>query len=100
MGKMAKRNKAFPEKVIASRRRTLLREYGLTVESFSEMLANQSGRCGICKVLFSKKKRINVDHCHDTKVVRGLLCTGCNVSLGHIERKGFLEKANKYLSRI
>ena len=34
-----------------------------------------------------------------TKKVRGLLCSKCNVSLGHIEKNGFLEKALKYLGQ-
>lgn len=76
-------------------RKSLLKKYGLTLQSFEEKLKKQSRRCAICEKLF--KKRINIDHNHKTGKVRGLLCTECNISLGHIEKKGFLEKANKYL---
>ena len=60
------------------------------------MLEKQSRRCGICGKTFLK--RINIDHCHKTGKTRGLLCTACNISLGHIEKENFLEKAQEYLS--
>lgn len=77
-------------------RKTLLKKYGLTPENFEEMLVKQSRRCAICERLFNK--RINIDHCHKTGATRGLLCTGCNTALGHIEKENFLEQATKYLS--
>ena len=77
-------------------RRSLLKKYGLTTKDFNHLLDKQGNRCSICKKIFSKI--INIDHCHKTGKTRGLLCTGCNVSLGHLEKEGFLEKANEYLS--
>lgn len=39
----------------------------------------QDGRCAMCGVMAS---RIVRDHCHDTGLVRGLLCSGCNTAEG------------------
>ena len=63
---------------------SLLAKYGLTQESFQKMLSDQEGKCAICKLIFGKK--INIDHCHDTGRVRGLLCDSCNIVLGHIDK--------------
>ena len=43
----------------------------------------QVGRCGICGVHQEKcSRRHALDHDHDTGLVRGLLCTGCNLQEG------------------
>jgi hypothetical protein len=55
--------------------------YGLTKEMYLQMLTDQDGRCAICGVPDSEV-RLQVDHCHETKVVRGLLCPNCNRGLG------------------
>lgn len=52
--------------------------YGVTEGDVAQMLAEQGGLCAICR----SKPAQHVDHCHDTKVVRGLLCFGCNRGLG------------------
>lgn len=78
-------------------RKSLLKKYGLTIEQYEHILIQQDRKCKICKSDFSKKKKAVIDHDHKSQKIRGLLCVGCNVSLGHIERDGFLEKAIEYL---
>lgn len=73
----------------------MFQRYGLTKEQFLELEAKQNGRCAICE----KERRLVVDHCHTTGKVRGLLCTGCNTGLGHIEKESWLKRATAYLSR-
>jgi len=67
----------------AAIRAAVLKKYGLTLETFEEMLASQNHSCQICK---SKTPggsgNFHVDHDHETGVVRGLLCSKCNVALG------------------
>lgn len=58
----------------------LKRQYGITVEKYAEMLSAQAGGCAICGG--SSSRRLSVDHCHTSKVVRGLLCDACNMTLG------------------
>lgn len=57
-----------------------LRRYGISQAQYDELLAKQNFVCAVCGV----KPPVDVDHCHDTGVVRGLLCRGCNVGLGQL----------------
>lgn len=80
--------------------RCRLREFGLTEESHEALLASQGGTCAICKRPERHKShsRLAIDHDHKTGKVRGLLCHGCNVSIGHMEdRIEWLRSAISYL---
>lgn len=59
-----------------------LRFYGLTPEQFDEMVEEQAGTCAICGQEPSDGKAFNVDHDHETGLVRALLCGNCNRGLG------------------
>lgn len=83
--------RANPEKARAQyRRKSLKSRYGLTVEGYEALHAQQRGCCAICgqpeKVsqVGGEPQRLAVDHCHDTGAVRGLLCYSCNRTLGQI----------------
>jgi hypothetical protein len=57
--------------------------YGLTPDQFATMLADQGGRCAICRAdTPGGKGGWHVDHNHDTNAVRGLLCHDCNLGVG------------------
>jgi ribosomal protein L24E len=61
------------------RRQSLRRRYGLTIEQFDEMLAEQGGVCAICGTDTPLGRgTFHVDHDHQTGQVRGLLCHPCN----------------------
>ena len=52
--------------------------------------------CGISEDEIGKK--LDVDHCHDSGKVRGVLCNPCNTMLGHARDKvEILESAVAYL---
>ena len=61
-------------------RRNLYYNYGITPEEYDAIEAAQFGRCAACGI---KSDRLQVDHCHDTGKIRGLLCGNCNSALGH-----------------
>lgn len=59
--------------------------HGLTIEQCNEMIINQGGKCLICKRTPEGEKmtgKLQIDHCHKTKKVRGMLCHKCNCTLG------------------
>ncbi len=58
------------------------RRFGITFDEYLVMFREQAGNCAIC--LRQPEKHLNVDHCHDTGKVRGLLCSRCNLALGHL----------------
>jgi hypothetical protein len=61
---------------------TLKYEYGITLDRYNEMLSIQHGTCAICNSP-PTYRRLDVDHCHHTGKVRGLLCKRCNTGLGN-----------------
>ncbi len=94
-----------PSRLDYRRRYHLAHKYGLEIEDVSAMVKAQDGLCGICSgnLDFSKnahqRQRANIDHCHTTGKIRGLLCNHCNVKLGTVESPGFLVKALEYLKK-
>ena len=80
------------------RRTSLKKLYGITAEEYDAMLESQGNVCAICKKPQPTKRRLSVDHDHETGKVRGLLCTTCNLVLGYHETD-WLEKAKAYLRR-
>ena len=60
--------------------------YGLTEEEYARMSEEQGHVCKICRRpprgTRPNTSRLVVDHCHDTGVIRGLLCHQCNWALG------------------
>ena len=83
-----------------------LRKYKLTSRQVIELLNNQNNECKICnKILPSelnglvkKQHQYDVDHCHKTNKVRGILCHNCNVGLGRFKDDSeLLVKAAEYI---
>lgn len=78
------------------------RRYGLTPQSYDEMLESQEGKCAICGCFpkeDSLKRTFHIDHCHSTGRVRGLLCRDCNTMLGFAKDNiETLRGAMEYLS--
>lgn len=94
------------------RREESLRKYGLTMEKYESLLADQGGKCAICR---QPSPKYHVDHDHSCcprklrscgKCVRGLLCSPCNTGLGHFKDNpivvsvaaGYLAKAQRRIS--
>lgn len=73
--------------------------YGLTYEQWEAMRQAEDCRCMICGISEDELgKKLDVDHCHDSGKVRGLLCNPCNTMLGHARDKvEILEAAVAYL---
>lgn len=87
----------------ASRRYALKKNFGITPEQYDQMLANQGGKCAICKSKNPSRSGSGffaIDHDHKTGEVRGLLCSPCNSGIGMLrDSTSILRSAIKYLSR-
>lgn len=69
--------------------------YNLTPKQYNEILAAQNGGCAIC----GSTKRLAVDHSHDSKQVRGILCFRCNTNLAVLENTSWVFNAESYLAK-
>lgn len=90
------------------RRRAVLKHYyksryGMSFEDIHKMFSSQNGKCLICGVdVHLKGTKDNtqgvIDHCHQTNIVRGIICNMCNKGLGLFrDNPEFLKQAIKYL---
>jgi hypothetical protein len=68
------------------------------------MFAEQNGRCAICRQVETTRgpngrpRRLSIDHDHETRDIRGLLCHRCNVALGLLDdNPELLDAAAGYL---
>jgi hypothetical protein len=82
------------------RPRKRLNRYGLTHETFLQMLASQGGRCPVCRTDAPAGVGWCVDHDHVTGQVRGILCDWCNQALGRFkDDPDVIAAAAKYVQR-
>lgn len=93
-----------PERRHAINRKSRLKRHNLTEEHYLDMLKTHGAKCAICQSPdpgWGRKRRyLNIDHCHSTGTVRGLLCNGCNAGLGSFrDRADLLRHAADYLER-
>lgn len=65
----------------------LKKTYGISSDMYAEMLEKQGYRCAICFSTDPGGRGVyfHVDHNHTTGVVRNLLCSGCNLAIGHMK---------------
>ncbi len=73
---------------------------------YDELAAAQGGVCAICGLpevattRFGVVRRLAVDHCHSTGVVRQLVCMRCNTALGAVrDDPSILDAAAAYIRR-
>ena len=75
--------------------------YGISLKDYNNLLKKQNYKCAICKSPTKKFiKKLDVDHIHNSKLIRGLLCNHCNIMLGWAkENINILKNAILYLRR-
>lgn len=99
------RRRGDPETIRQYNRKYNLRKYGLTVEDYDRMFAEQGGACILCGNPpnpdgVRAASRLHPDHDHVTGRVRDLLCLTCNVGIGHLrDDPALLRKAAEYIER-
>jgi len=64
-----------------------LKRYNMTLEDYDKILKEQGGTCAneACSYGLDDDHKLEVDHCHETGVVRGLLCHWCNSAEGFLK---------------
>lgn len=69
------------------RRKYLKEKYGLTPEQVLDMLKVQGFKCPICDLPIGPEldRDTQVEHCHKTKRIRGVVCLRCNLAIGWIQ---------------
>lgn len=80
----------------------LRKNYGISQVDYDERLSRQGGLCAICRGSNTSRRRafFDVDHCHSTGVVRGILCSKCNTGLGLFgDSRAVLANAIAYLEQ-
>ena len=82
----------------------LFHKYGIRLEHYERMLAEQGGLCAICgKPPVATKNNngyLDVDHDHISGVIRGLLCHPCNQGMIAVDRvHDWTERAARYVAQ-
>ena len=91
------RRKREKEKIKVYNRAYKIRSrYGISPEQYDAALEACNYTCQICGERC--RKRLSVDHCHETGENRGLLCQNCNTAIGMFQNSEFkLENALEYI---
>ena len=92
--------KKYPDKIRAS---NIKQAYKVSLERAYDLMSVKN--CESCNIKLTKAKHHIrnktdqvIDHCHETGRIRGVLCSGCNLGLGHFtDSITKLEDAIKYL---
>lgn len=75
-------NQVHAKKISVKQKAKHLRlAYGITPELRDSLSEKQGHVCAICL----KNRPLQVDHCHKTGDIRGLLCFQCNTAIGKLQ---------------
>ena len=97
---LALKNKTYTlenkEKIKSAKMR---RKFGIAIEEKILLFAKQGNKCAICGCTENNVGRDwDIDHCHKTGKIRGILCSNCNRGLGLFQDNlENLRQACKYL---
>lgn len=88
----ADRFKADPERVRLIRWKSYIKhKYGMSWTEYTKWYNDQNGNCAICGDHYEMRAPdrlhdgLHIDHNHETGLVRGMLCRGCNHGLGNMK---------------
>ena len=80
---------------------------GLSAEQYNNLFYEQGGVCAICGCIETvttqngEVRRLCIDHNHNSKIVRGLLCQACNIAIGLMKDDPLvLRRAADYLEQV
>ncbi|WP_353843597.1 endonuclease domain-containing protein [Mesorhizobium sp.] len=78
--------------------RIIAQRYGATVSEVEFVQERSFGKCEVC----GTDGDLHLDHCHDSGIVRGMLCCGCNTLLGRMgdTAVAVMNTANKFVAYL
>jgi len=91
------------------RNKRIMVKYGITAFEWDNMFMLQGSACAVCKTQIPGKKGWVTDHNHACcpgdntcgMCVRGILCSSCNITLGHVKDSvEILKYMIRYLSTV
>lgn len=99
-------NKNKDIEAFRAKRRAVMKQYrrktdqhGIYRAEREKILELQGGVCAICGTTNPGDRGWNIDHCHSSKDIRGMLCRSCNLMLGFArDNISTLSKAISYLT--
>ena len=72
--------------------------FNMSPEDYDRLFYLGDGSCWCCG---KNSERLDVDHCHETGLVRGLLCFKCNTAIGKLgDTASSVMNAYNYLERF
>jgi len=90
-------NNPYRSKGYCTRHYLYIKDYGISPDSYNNMLNEQEKKCAICLDEF---ELLYIDHNHDNGKVRGLLCNNCNTGIGMLrDDVDIVNRAYAYLLR-
>ena len=89
-----------------TRNANLKARFDMSIEEYNVIFLKQRGKCAICDKAETSTnnkgviKWLSVDHNHSTGIIRGLLCSNCNVGIGLLQDSvKIMKSAIKYLNK-
>jgi len=87
---------------VARKRRSKVHRMNVPKVLYTQLSEAQGRKCAICGALSgnnARRERLAVDHCHETKHIRGLLCHRCNTAIGLFRHnQDIIARAAAYLA--
>ena len=79
-------------------KRHLKNKYGITEQELIDLMEKSNYGCFICGKKHDDKQKLNIDHCHKTGKIRGLLCWDCNIGISKFkDNSTLMERAASYV---
>jgi hypothetical protein len=92
------RTEVYQRKLDRDRHKARAKKYGITEEESRRLHAVEACQICGCGIPENSGRALNVDHCHVTGAVRGVLCNRCNRGLGFfLDDPALLRAAADYL---
>ena len=68
--------------------KNIMRTYKVTESTAQDLFERKAKAiCECCNKKITNKRKIHIDHNHQTGIVRGVVCASCNITFGKLENR-------------